>query len=227
MEKFLYAFFMFFLYSVFGYICECAYCSIKLKRLITNRGFLLGPYIPIYGFGAISIVLLLKKYASDPIALFVMGCLIATILEYITSYIMEKLFKARWWDYSSKKFNINGRVCLENSILFGIGGLALTYIVNPFFISMVDKINYTVFIVLSVLVFIAFFIDFIISVLTAYKLRENSIILKKISEEQVDKQVHEKVFKGKYFKRRMLGAFPDIKKTNVYNKINDLIKTRR
>ena len=112
---------------------------IELKRFI-NRGFLIGPYCPIYGCGAVLITLLLQKFVNDPITLFVYGIIICSILEYTTSFIMEKLFNARWWDYSTKKFNINGRICLETMIPFGLLGLAIVYIINPFFLKIFDKI---------------------------------------------------------------------------------------
>ena len=80
------------------------------KRKFVNRGFLIGPYCPIYGHGAILITILLQKYIDDPIALFIMGVVVCSILEYLTSYFMEKIFHARWWDYSRYKFNINDSI---------------------------------------------------------------------------------------------------------------------
>lgn len=84
---------------------EISFTLYKDKTLV-NRGFLMGPYCPIYGCGCILIILLLKRYLNDFIALFIMSMVICSILEYLTSYIMEKLFKARWWDYSDRRFNI-------------------------------------------------------------------------------------------------------------------------
>ena len=110
---------------------------ITLKRFI-NRGFLIGPYCPIYGAGAILITFLLKKYTEDPITLFIMAILVCGILEYLTSYFMEKIYHARWWDYSQRKFNINGRVCLNTIIPFGLLGMFIIYISNPFLISKIQ-----------------------------------------------------------------------------------------
>ena len=110
--NFSYYFLLFFIYSFIGYICEVIYCFILDKGKFQNRGFLYGPYCPIYGFGAIAIIVLLSKYEQYPIVLFVMGAIVASIIEYITSYLMEKIFNNKWWDYSNKKFNINGRICL-------------------------------------------------------------------------------------------------------------------
>ena len=131
---------LFFIYSFLGWFMEVCVALHDENKLI-NRGFLIGPYCPIYGVGVLLIMLLLHKYADDPFVLFIMAVLLCSILEYFTGYIMEKLFKARWWDYSHKKFNINGRICLDNLLAFGILGLLVMYVLNPFFISMLSKMN--------------------------------------------------------------------------------------
>ncbi|AFA49575.1 putative ABC transporter permease [Acetobacterium woodii] len=120
----------FFIYAVIGWMCEVVYCSIPEKKFI-NRGFLNGPYCPIYGVGALIIITFLIPYVSDPILVFFIGIILTSTLEYITSWGMEKLFHAKWWDYSDHKFNINGRVCLLNSLLFGILCVVLMYLVHP------------------------------------------------------------------------------------------------
>lgn len=100
--------FYFMIYSVVGWIYETTLCSITDRHFV-NRGFLNGPYCPIYGSGALLDVLILGRI-ENPFLLFILGVLVTCSLEYLTSYVMEKLFKARWWDYSDKKFNIGGRV---------------------------------------------------------------------------------------------------------------------
>ena len=105
------------------------------KKKFINRGFLIGPYCPIYGTGAILITFLLKKYVPYPFALFVMAILVCGTLEYLTSYLMEKIYHARWWDYTNRKFNINGRVCLETLLPFGIAATLILCKLNPLLIS--------------------------------------------------------------------------------------------
>ena len=122
-------FLLFIFYSFLGWLMEVTCKLIQYKRFI-NRGFLMGPICPIYGHGAIIMLILLKDFASNPFILFVMSMLVCTTLEYLTSYFMEKLFSARWWDYSNKKFNINGRVCLRNTLCFGILAIVLVYFLN-------------------------------------------------------------------------------------------------
>ena len=126
-------FLLFLAYSFLGWLMEVIGKLIQLKRFI-NRGFLIGPYCPIYGCGALLITFLLKKYIDDPFTLFIMAILLCGTLEYLTSYFMEKIYHARWWDYSQRKFNINGRVCLNTIIPFGLLGMFIIYISNPFLI---------------------------------------------------------------------------------------------
>ena len=121
----------FFIYSFLGYICEVIYCSVPQRRFV-NRGFLYGPYLPIYGFGAMIVTVLLDPLHQWPLLVFLLSFLLTSVLEYFTSWLLEKLFSVKLWDYSKHKVNINGRVCLLNSTLFGIMGLVAEYIVQPF-----------------------------------------------------------------------------------------------
>lgn len=129
----------FILYSFGGWICECLYCSIPAKQLI-NRGFLSGPYCPIYGCGALLITCLLTPFINQPILVFILGLVITSSLEYITSWIMEVLFHTKWWDYSKRFLNINGRVCLKNSILFGLMSLVVMYIIHPVTTDVINEL---------------------------------------------------------------------------------------
>lgn len=130
---------LFFTYSFAGWLMESVGGIINVKKFV-NRGFLIGPYCPVYGFGVVAITLLLGKYTNDIPVLFILSTVICGTLEYATSYIMEKLFNARWWDYHNRKFNINGRICLETLIPFGIAGSLILCITNPFFINLYSKI---------------------------------------------------------------------------------------
>lgn len=119
----------FFIYSVLGWVCEVLYCSIPRKRFV-NRGFLFGPWLPIYGFGAMVAVLALEPLKDRWWLVFLVGMVLTSILEYITSWGLEKLFKVKLWDYSTYPLNINGRVCALNSTLFGLLCLLIVYVIN-------------------------------------------------------------------------------------------------
>ena len=116
-------FLLFLTYSIFGWIMEMIVTLITDKEIV-NRGFLIGPYCPIYGTCSILMILLLNRI-TDSILLFVLSIIICSVGEYLTSYLMEKIFKARWWDYSRMKFNLNGRICLRNCLFFGILGFLM------------------------------------------------------------------------------------------------------
>ena len=119
----------FFIYSLLGWVCEVVYCSIPKRRFV-NRGFLYGPYLPIYGTGATLVVVLMQPVIGSWPLVFILSLLLTSALEYITSFLLEKLFHVKLWDYSSYPLNINGRVCALNSTLFGLLSLFIVYIVN-------------------------------------------------------------------------------------------------
>ena len=117
-------------YSFMGWVYESIICSIAQKKFI-NRGFLNGPLCPVYGFGALVCILLLYQRIEDPVALFFMGMLLTCAVEYVTAVLLEKLFQAKWWDYSNRRFNLNGRVCLLGALVFGILSVLLVKIIHP------------------------------------------------------------------------------------------------
>lgn len=158
----------FFIYAFFGWCCETIYCSIG-NRKVTNRGFLNGPICPIYGLGALTVVLMLKGYTGDIVVIFTMGLVMTSALEYATGVILEFLFHSTWWDYSNRMFNINGRVCLKNSILFGIMSILLMKIIHPIVVNIVDTIN-------------PIFMYLIVTILMIYLITDISITLNALSK---------------------------------------------
>lgn len=120
----------FFFYSALGWLVESIYCSLAAGKII-NRGFLTGPICPIYGTGAVVMTLVLAPLKEYPILVFIVGLVVCDIVEFATSYIMEKLFHARWWDYSNKWLNIQGRICFRHSMYWGIASVLFIYFVHP------------------------------------------------------------------------------------------------
>lgn len=118
------------LYSSMGWLYESTICSLVNEHRLINRGFLMGPICPIYGFGALINIVLLRDMES-PAIIFLLAMVTSGILEYITSYLMEELFGRRWWDYSRFHFNIKGRVCPYICIIFGIANVILLKVVHP------------------------------------------------------------------------------------------------
>ena len=215
MYKICYWFFFFMMYSFIGYLAEITCCSINNKKLIVNRGFCLGPYLPIYGSSSVIMNIFLAKYSKDIITLFVMSAFVCTLMEYMTSLILEKIFHARWWDYTEKKFNLSGRVCLENSCLFGLGGVFIVSILHPFLDGLVSMIPHNVLIILSIVLFVMFMIDVIITVTTMCQVKIATIkFTAKDATEEISRKVRNEIIKNKGLMLHMLNAFPKIKLSN-------------
>ena len=123
-------FIWFVFYSCAGWVYESTLCSITDKKLV-NRGFLNGPVCPVYGVGAVAVIFFLNDNQSSYLELFITGAVLACTIEYLTSVILEKLFHAKWWDYTRYKFNIHGRVCLLGAIVFGTFSVVLIKFIQP------------------------------------------------------------------------------------------------
>lgn len=119
----------FYFYCIFGWCFESSYVSIKEKRL-TNRGFLRGPWLPLYGSGAILVLWLTLPFQETPFLVYVVGALGATVLEYVTGETMVRLFKVRYWDYSNQRFQYKGHICLSSSVAWGFLSLLMVYVVH-------------------------------------------------------------------------------------------------
>lgn len=189
---------------------------------------MMGPYCPIYGYSSIIMIFYLERYKDNIITVFLLAVIVCSFTEYIVSYIMEKLFAARWWDYSNRKFNINGRICLTNAFFFGILGVILVYIINPIISKSLLLINNKILHILAISLLIIFIIDFITSLGITYKLKNSIKKLKKDNTEEIASKI-KKIVENKVLNRRILKAFPYFK-INLLSKINILkenIKERK
>lgn len=223
-------FLLFIMYSIIGWIMEVICSIVNLKKFV-NRGFLLGPYCPIYGSGAILITLLLNKYLNDPFTLFIMAILVCGVLEYLTSYGMEKLFHLRWWDYSKKKFNINGRVCLDTIIPFGILGMIIMYITNPFILDKLNLLSKSALNILFYIVFVIYLIDNIISLITIFGIKSTTASVSKENREDNTEEITQKVrsiLLGKpkaFAEKRLINAYPKLQTIRI--KVKETIEKTR
>lgn len=133
----------FIIFSFFGWIWETIYCTVK-NREWANRGFLFAPLCPIYGVGAVAIILVANNIGVSNYQwwhIFIIAVLGSMVLEYVTSWLLEKLFHAYWWDYSDMPLNINGRICLPCSLGFGVAGLIVIYVLYPFVLNITSWIT--------------------------------------------------------------------------------------
>lgn len=152
----------FFAFSFIGWIWEVCLVLVQTGKLV-NRGVLLGPWLPIYGSGGVLILLLLRKMFNKPIVTFFSMTILCTVIEYITSWYLEVTKGVRWWDYSNYLLNINGRVCLEGAIVFGIGGCAVVYLLAPKLSKVFNKLSNYILVPLCVILTFLFTIDVIYS----------------------------------------------------------------
>lgn len=208
-NKFCFYFMLFIIYSFIGWSIEVVGKLIEKHKFI-NRGFLVGPICPIYGWGCIAIILLLSKYKSSPIVLFLMAIIICSILEYFTSYFMEKLFHVRWWDYTRRKYNINGRICAETMIPFGLLGCLVVYIVNPIFAGLLNKIPVNTLNIIAIIIFIIYVIDNVVSLSVMFGFKGTLKTVEKDGTEEITKKVREVLLKRNFLYKRLVNAFPNI-----------------
>ena len=206
-------------YSFVGWFCETIYCSVAKKKVM-NRGFLNGPFCPIYGFGALILILTLSGLKNQVFLLFFSSSIITSVLEYVTSYVMEKVFHAKWWDYSKKKWNLHGRICLKNSLIFGVMSVLFIEFLHPIVSNFVHSLSHFTVSVTAVLLLIYFLIDFSVTVFTILKLNGTLRQLQHFANS--GKPLHEilatyqnSVSKMERAKRlsykRIFHAFPEIK----------------
>lgn len=184
-------FYNFFIYSFFGWIYESTYVSIR-KRTWINRGFLNGPIIPIYGFGATffyimffnsHMVHLTKSVTVEHITiLYFIGMISATVLEYVTSWFMEKIFHAKWWDYSHYKYNINGRISLIPSLFWGVLSVVMAFVIQPKVSILTDKISSHMGWIFGVVLSLIFLVDFGLTVVATLQLHQKLQILENLRE---------------------------------------------
>lgn len=214
-------FLVFIIYSIIGWVLEIISCY-RIDHRIINRGFLIGPYCPIYGVGAIIMTILIRP-SNDIFAIFLKAMAICSILEYITSYLMEKMFKTRWWDYSKKPFNINGRICLETMVLFGLGGVAIIAWSNPIIYGVIYSLNHIALLVIFIVSFIIFTSDLIISYNIIKNFKKLPKDIRKDSTEEITNMVRKELKKKGYFSKRLVYSFPDFKSI-VYNSQEEKLK---
>jgi len=209
---FLNIFYSFILYSFLGWITETTFVSINRKQFV-NMGFLDGPFSPIYGSGALAVILLVFPFRHNFFIFFTMSIVVASIIEYITSLFFEKIFNITWWDYSDKPLNIQGRICLEYSFYWGIlSALVLTFI-HPRIIPFVNFLSEYI----GLIGIIIFAIYFIIDATDTFK---DLLKLKKTISQKISRRIisNKKIY-------RLINSFPDFK-SKINNDFVIKLKTK-
>ncbi len=174
--------FFFYFYCFFGWCFESAYVSIKTRRL-TNRGFMRGPFLPLYGSGAIMMLVVSMPFRENLVLTFLAGCVGATVLEYVTGVVMEALFKVRYWDYSNQKFQFQGRICLKSTLAWGGLTILMTSVVHAYVERVVLSVPGQILTAVTFLLTAWIFADFALSFKAAMDLRD---VLVKLEEAKAE-----------------------------------------
>lgn len=199
------------IYSFLGWVVDIIGHYLSTKKII-NRGFFIGPYCPIYGFGALFISFFLYFIpVKNYLFVFISCIFICSLLEYVTSYVLEKVFHARWWDYSDYKYNLNGRICLINCLGFGILGFILIKYLNNFLYNIYSNLNETTINIIFYTLITIFIIDLIVSFKVIFKVKNMSLKFKNPDNtNEITKKVRE-VIKSNPLVKRLFMAFPNVK----------------
>lgn len=174
------------IYSFLGWIIEVLYAYWN-QGFFVNRGFLYGPFCPIYGSGITLVVFLLDKFKTNILILFILATILTSLLEYLSGFILENFFHTKWWDYSNNFCNLNGRVCLFFSLIWGLSSIAIINLVHPFIYSLVNLIPYNFIKIFATLLFAYFISDLTFTIISLIQF--NGIIsqLANIKEEILSK----------------------------------------
>lgn len=245
--------FYFIIYAFLGWCSEVAYAALCDGRFV-NRGFLNGPVCPIYGFGVVTVITLLSPLEDNLIMLFIGSVFLTGVIEYVTGFLLEKLFHEKWWDYSDVPFNLNGYICPKFLLLWGFACVFVVKLVHPAIAASVGIIPTVAKAVILAVIFAALAVDCVLAVASVLKIRkhirgveETEQLLKRLSD-----QIGEKISDGvinvrqkspefeealaelqekyreilKHAKdRRLLKAFPNLKKLKKSEAIEKIKQT--
>lgn len=183
------------IYSFFGWVWETCYVSVKSGKFV-NRGFINGPLCTIYGFGAVSVYVILRPFSDNLLYLYLGGVVVATALEYVTAVLMESIFHTSWWDYSDNKFNFQGRICLGASLGWGAFTVILFKVLHPLVESIV--ILYPVYVgeIGICVIGIGYVVDFAFSAAAAFRIHEKLPVIEAAMEQAKGEmlvKMHEKI----------------------------------
>lgn len=200
-------FLIFMTYAFGGWAMEVI-ISLLQRRKLVNRDFLVGPICPIYGVGALLLSLVVSSDES-PLVIFCVAVVGSAILEYSVSYIMEKLFRVRWWDYTDRPFNLNGRICAESVLAFGVIGVLILKIINPALLALYSSMpQFLMFLLAAVLVAWLIF-DIALSLWLMLGVRVTVGTVQRDATDEIATRVHEVLTDKGKLNRRLVKAFPN------------------
>ena len=204
-------FLIFIIYSFAGWCMEVL-ISLVLRKKLINRGFLVGPTCPIYGVGALLLSAVLDAN-EPPLVIFCVAFVGSAVLEYLASFVMERLFRVRWWDYIERPFNLNGRICLESILSFGIIGVLMLKLITPALIGLFQSLPPTILILSASIVFVTVLCDIALSLWLILNVRITVGTVERDATDEISHRVQEILMDKGKLNRRLVKAFPNQKPT--------------
>lgn len=188
---------IFIIYAFLGWCTEVAYAAVDTGKFV-NRGFLNGPYCPIYGCGIVIVVSILTPIKDNLFILFFGSLLLTTVLEFLTGFLLEKIFHNKWWDYSDYPFNIKGYVCLKFSLYWGLACTFVMDIIHPMIYKLISFLPFVAGVIILLVIMVIFTTDIVISVLTILKLNQRLKSMDDIAKRihNISDEIGEKVYKN-------------------------------
>ena len=227
-QSFFYIFYFFFITAFIGWIYESCFVSVKNHKL-TNRGFLNGPIIPIYGAGGTAIMLVTTQFKDDLVLVFLSGMVVASVLEFVTSWLMEKLFHAKWWDYSDWKPNLQGRICLWASLFWGVLSVTMQLFIKPALDKLIGRIPLKEGAIVAYVIFAVFAADTAYTIVCTVQFDKKIAELRKMGDQlrvELKDRYIESANRFSFVEKRLVNAFPDLKFTNVDDELKEWINER-
>ena len=203
---------LFFVYAIAGWCMEVCLKYRQYHRFI-NRGFLTGPWLPIYGFGAVLITVAVNLIAGVEHSIgttFMISFMLCGAVEYVSSWIMEKRFHARWWDYSQKPMNLNGRVWIGNLMLFGLAGVLVDNIANPLLLRFFEGISLRTRTIVACVLLVVIVADYVVTHFVLKLVKTGVESSEADNTEEISKEVRLLLSDRNYFYKRFADAYPDV-----------------
>lgn len=204
---------IFFLFSVIGWLMEVILKYMKYRRFI-NRGYLVGPYCPIYGCGAVAVTILVNILIGPDSSygdIFLAGMVVCGVLEYFVGWLMETTYHARWWDYSDKPMNLHGRIWIGNLILFGFGSIVIIKFINPILFEWLDKWSDLAIIFTAVFIILLMITDNIVSGKMMNEVKHEIDASQADNTEEISRRIRELLKSKNILIRRINSAYPHLK----------------
>jgi uncharacterized membrane protein len=176
----------FIIYSFLGWILESVFRSFCEKKII-NTGFLIGPVCPIYGAGSIIMLIMMGHLKGKLIEIFLISMIVLTIWEYLVGFFLEKVFKTKYWDYSDHKINFRGRICLTNSLFWGLLGVGFINYIHPYILNIINLIDKDVFKIIIYTALVVIIADTIISIIKVINIKPTWEKVKELNNEIKEK----------------------------------------